>query len=248
MKTTAEAATTPRPAAGHVRILFWTIAWLVCMLAWDASGLDLPVARWFGSPSGFPLREHWFFVGVMHELARRLAWVLVAVLIASIWLPLGPLRGTSRGARIQLAATTLLSLAVVSTLKYTSSTSCPWDLSEFGGVARHVSHWALGVLDGGGGKCFPAGHASAGFAFFGGFFALRRQRPPAAQVWLVATLLAGLLLGWAQQVRGAHFLSHTLWTGWLCWCTAWLVDLGIQVLQRRPRRQARTSVSSDAVA
>ena len=69
------------------------------------------------------------------------------------------------------ARDTGLSLAVVSTLKYTSSTSCPWDLSEFGGVARHVSHWALGVLDGGGGKCFPAGHASAGIAFFGGFFA-----------------------------------------------------------------------------
>jgi len=25
----------------------------------------------------------------------------------------------------------------------------------------------------------------------------------------------GLLLGWVQQMRGQHFLTHTLWTAWL---------------------------------
>ncbi len=24
-------------------------------------------------------------------------------------------------------------------------------------------------------------------------------------------------MGWAQMMRGAHFLSHTLWTGWIIW-------------------------------
>ena len=37
-------------------------------------------------------------------------------------------------------------------------------------------------------------------------------------------LVAGLVLGLAHQVPGAHFMSHTLWTGWLCWTTAWLAD------------------------
>ena len=40
------------------------------------------------------------------------------------------------------------------------------ELAEFGGVAQHVSHWSLGVLDGGPGHCFPSGHASSAFAFF----------------------------------------------------------------------------------
>jgi hypothetical protein len=26
-------------------------------------------------------------------------------------------------------------------------------------------------------------------------------------------------------VRGAHFMSHTLWTAWLCWTTAFIVDV-----------------------
>ena len=126
--------------------------------------------------------------------------------------------------RLQLVLTTLLSLLAVVSIKYISSTSCPWDLAEFGGVARYVSHWTLGVVDGGGAHCFPAGHASAGFAFFGGYFVLRDAAPRAARIWLWATLVVGLVLGISQQARGAHFMSHTLWTAWLCWTIAWLCD------------------------
>lgn len=234
------------PPASHARLLGWTIACLLCLLAWDAAGQDLPLAHAFGTPTGFPLREHWFFVQVMHEAPRRLAWLLVLALAVFIWRPLGPLRHISRAERVQLALTTLLSLLVVSMLKYASTTSCPWDLAEFGGVARYASHWALGTIDGGGGKCFPAGHASAGFAFIGGYFALRHHQPRVARLWLFSALVAGLTLGWAQQVRGAHFLSHTLWTGWLCWTTGWLCDLAFRALLRRPAPV--TSTPSDAVA
>ena len=138
------------------------------------------------------------------------------------------IRDSSRAERLQLAVTTLLALAVVSTLKYASTTSCPWDLAEFGGVARYASHWALGTVDGGSGKCFPAGHASAGFAFIGGYFVLRRNRPRAARIWLGSVLAAGFALGFSQQMRGAHFQSHTLWTGWLCWTSAWLIDVALK--------------------
>jgi len=27
----------------------------------------------------------------------------------------------------------------------------------------------------------------------------------------------GALYGWAQLARGAHYVSHTLWSAWLCW-------------------------------
>jgi membrane-associated PAP2 superfamily phosphatase len=80
--------------------------------------------------------------------------------------------------------------------------------------------------DGGAGHCFPAGHASSGFAFVGGFFAFRKTDPGIARKWLLAALLAGLVLGIAQQLRGAHFMSHTLWTGFICWTLAFAIDAG----------------------
>ena len=58
-------------------------------------------------------------------------------------------------------------LLVVSLIKRASLTSCPWDLAEFGGPAQYVSHWVLGLADGGGAHCFPGGHASAALAFVG---------------------------------------------------------------------------------
>lgn len=213
--------------------VLWTVTSLLGLLAWDALGLDRALAHAFGSASGFPMRDQWFFVQVLHEGARRLGWLLVLFLAVGVWWPTAILRRIDLGERLQWALSTLLALGLVSVLKNLSSTSCPWDLAEFGGVARYASHWALGVVDGGGGHCFPAGHASAGFAFLGGYFALRRRQPHAARWWLAGALAAGLLLGGAQQVRGAHFMSHTLWTGWLCWTSAWLCDGVAGALRRR---------------
>lgn len=215
------------------RIAAWTLAGLALVVLWDFLGQDRLLAHAFGSGSGFPLRDQWFFVHVAHEGARRVGWLLVLLLTLGVWWPLGPLRRLDMGERLQWVVSALLALAAVSVAKNLSNTSCPWDLAEFGGVARYASHWAWGLVDGGGGRCFPAGHASAGFAFIGGWFALRRAQPRAAWACLAASLAAGLVLGLAQQARGAHFMSHTLWSGWLCWTVAWMCELAARALRMR---------------
>lgn len=206
------------------RLLFLTLLALAVLLAWDATGWDLPLAEVFGTPYGFPWRHHWFFVSVAHEAARFLSWALLAALWLAVPWPVGVLRRLTRIERLQLALTVLASVAAVSLLKAGSSTSCPWDLKVFGGTASYVSHWAWGVHDGGGGRCFPAGHASAAFAYLGVYFAFRRSAPRLACMLLAVAFGVGLLLGLAQQVRGAHYMSHTLWTAWMCWTVALCID------------------------
>jgi membrane-associated PAP2 superfamily phosphatase len=153
------------PASQRWRPLAAVGAALPLLLLWDASGLDLPLARWFGTPEGFPLQYDPFLKGWMHEGARQLGWVVLALLITCIWRPMGALKQLTRSERAWMIGTIVLSLLVVVAIKGVSRTSCPWDLTEFGGTAQYVSHWAWGVQDGGGGHCFPAGHASTGFAF-----------------------------------------------------------------------------------
>ncbi len=214
------------------RLAALTLSSLACLLLWDASGLDLALAGWFGTPSGFPLNQHWLFSSVLHEGARRASWLVAFWIIIGVWWPTGMLRRLERAGRVQLAVTTLASLLLISSLKYISTTSCPWDLQQFGGVAAYVSHWRLGVVDSGSGHCFPAGHASAAFAFAGGYFAFR-SAPRTANLWLLAVIATGLVLGISQQARGAHYMSHTLWTGWLCWTAAWLADAAVRSLTMR---------------
>ena len=206
---------------------------LVALMLWDRSGLDLALALATGDAQGFPLRDHWMLTSVLHTGAKYLGWLLVVWMCVAVAWPPAALRRLPLPRRVQLAATALLASALVTLLKAGSHTSCPWDLHEFGGVATQVSHW-LGWMtsDGGAGSCFPAGHASTGFAFLGGYFALRDDMPQLARTWLAAALVAGLALGIAQQLRGAHFMSHTLWTAWLCWMAAWLTD----PVFSRPRR------------
>ena len=233
---------TPRPRSLlSSSTLRWTAGSLLFLLAWDASGLDLVLAHWFGTAQGFALRDHWLFTTVLHEGARRLSWLLVVGLSLAVWWPVGVLRQLDRWQRLQLVVSILLGLALVVAIKRISSTSCPWDLAEFGGVARYASHWALGVVDGGSGRCFPAGHASAGFAFVGGYFALRRAAPVAARWWLAGAVVAGFVLGGGQQMRGAHFMSHTLWTGWLCWAAASACEAARVALRQRRSFQAKSA-------
>lgn len=213
-------AGTPRARS----LWWWTLGTLAALLAWDAAGLDLPLAWLMGGQDSFALREHWALTVVFHDGARRLAWLAGLWLLAGVWYPTGVLRRLTRPARVQWLASATLSLAIISALKFASHSSCPWDLVAYGGVADYLSHWSWGGSDGGPGRCFPAGHASAAFAFLGGFFVLRQVSAAHAARCLAIVLVTGAILGMAQQVRGAHFMSHTLWTAWFCWVAAWTVD------------------------
>jgi membrane-associated PAP2 superfamily phosphatase len=193
-----------------------TLGLLLLALAWDASGLDLPFAHLAGSTHGFPWRDHWLFTTFLHEGGRRAAWLLALALCLGVWWPVGPLARLGECERLQLAVTTLLGALAVAIVKSGSQTSCPWELTDFGGLAHYASHWTLRP-DGGAGHCFPAGHASSGFSFVGGYFVFRGRDGRAARRWLAAALAAGLVLGLAQQWRGAHFMSHTLWSAVVCW-------------------------------
>ena len=187
----------------------------VMLLAWDASSLDLALTRWFAGAHGFPWRHAWLTQSLLHEGGRWAAGILLASLLVHALRPAA--RRPGRGERVRALLSTTACMLAVPALKRTSATSCPWDLAEFGGVAQYVSHWSLGALDGGAGHCFPSGHAVAAFGFLSVYFMLRDHRPAAAKAWLGAVLLAGLLFAGAQLARGAHYLSHALWSAWACW-------------------------------
>ncbi|OGA96323.1 MAG: phosphatidic acid phosphatase [Burkholderiales bacterium RIFCSPHIGHO2_12_FULL_61_11] len=227
--------TLPQPALQPTppSLVLWTAGGFLLLGAWDFSGLDLAMAHWFGSARGFALTNHWLWRGALHDDIRWLPWLIELALLAAVFKPFGDLQQLPMPRRTQLALTTLLALLVISNIKLHSRSSCPWDLQSFGGAASYVSHWAWGIGDGGSGGCFPAGHASAGFAFLGGFFAFRHGLPRTARRWLAGALLAGFVLGFAQQVRGAHYMSHTLWTAWFCWTVAAMVDLAVSQLIAR---------------
>ncbi len=182
---------------------------LLLLLAWDASPLDLWAMRQVGDAGGFALREAWVTRGLIHEGGRQVSYAAMVFIVAvNVWPRLLP--ALTRRERTWWLVTTLVCLAVISLIKLVSLTSCPWDLAEFGGAAQYVSHWAFGDLAGG--------------------WALARAYPRAARTWLVAVVALGFVYGLGQMLRGAHYPSHTMWTGWICWA----VTVAASVLFRMP--------------
>ena len=199
-------------------------AGLALLLGLEATPLDLALARPFfdAAAADFRWREHWFFTRVSHDALRWVAGIALVWLLVGIWRPLGVLARLPRSARLYLFATVALALIAIPLVKRASFTHCPWDLALFGGSAGYLRLFDWPQSGATRGHCLPAGHAVAGFAFVAGWFAFRPHAPGIARAWLAAALLFGAWAGLAQQVRGAHFLSHTLWTAWLCFALAML--------------------------
>ena len=108
---------------------------------------------------------------------------------------------------------------IASSMKYVTNTYCPWDISRYGGDQPYVK-----VLDAypadyretdSQPRCFPAGHASGGFALFAFFFIVQGRRRKIMA--LVGTLGVGWTMGIYQMLKGAHFFSHNLATMILAW-------------------------------
>lgn len=211
------------------------LALLVCtvlLLGWDFSGADMAVMRTLGDAQGFAWRDSFVAAELLHRGGRIVAWGLfVALFTAALRAPrqsAATANLPNRGERFFWLAATVVCALFITGLKTRSSTSCPWDLAEFGGTARYLSHWQLnpqlaglfGITpthDGGPGRCFPSGHAVAAVCFFSQYFLWRKHRPGRAGAWLAAVLMMGILFGAAQAVRGAHYPSHTAWAAWLSW-------------------------------
>jgi membrane-associated PAP2 superfamily phosphatase len=241
------------PGADRRRRLLADLGWaalgLALLLAWDMASLDLPAARLVGDAGGFALRDHWLLRGALHDGVRAIGWVIVALLAINLRWPLLP--ALTPRERVWWLLVTLAGAAIVPLLKQTSLTSCPWDLAEFGGRAQYVSHWRLGIADGGGGHCFPSGHATTAFALLSGWFVLRQPHPVLARRWLWGVVLAGALLGLVQLARGAHYPSHTMWSGWLCFvlgtlAAPWLEGPGATPSQARASASAAGSLARAA--
>jgi len=181
--------------------------------------LDYAWSHWLFAQEGghWALKGHWLLSDVIHSGGRQLSVLLavgcITLYIASFW---AMSLQTHRRVLAYLSVAPLLASAAALLVKRVSGVECPWSLQPFGGDLPYLPLLQQLVAPGEG-ACFPAGHASAGYAWFALYFAAAAVWPRRRMVVLFGVLCAGGVFGVAQQLRGAHFLSHDLWSLTLCW-------------------------------
>lgn len=186
--------------------------------------MDVAIARalffdsahdhWIGSDS-------WWVNTVLHTGGRRIiGLIVVASLCTWIAAIVDPILTELRRPAAYLTLSVVLSVSIVGWLKSVTNVDCPWDLVLFGGRYPFVPLFAdrpdmLRLA-----HCFPAAHASAGYSLMALYFVFLERSRRFARFGLMLGLGTGLLFGFAQQSRGAHFVSHDLWSATIAWLVA----------------------------
>lgn len=114
---------------------------------------------------------------------------------------------------------------IASSIKANTNMPCPKDEVRYGGVYPRTAVWQNYSQDfklhHEKSKCWPAGHASGGFALLSLIFLFHKRK---------SKIIAGttaMVIGWSmglyKMVIGDHFLSHTVITMILAWLIILLI-------------------------
>ncbi|MBU0924005.1 phosphatase PAP2 family protein [bacterium] len=123
---------------------------------------------------------------------------------------------------------------MIGSLKAISNTPCPCNIVNFNGVYPDIKvfdSYPKDFIQPSKAKCWPAGHASGGFALMALFFLFKT--PKNQKKALIGALIVGWSMGSYKMLLGDHFLSHTLIT----MIMAWLIILIIVKLTQFKQRQ-----------
>jgi len=205
---------------------------LLMAAACEILDVDIYLAdRFFDFSRGiWPARESWWAEWLIHKRGKDL---IVAIAAGSLLAWFGSFRVRRlrplRWRFLYLVLAISLSAGTVSALKKATGQHCPWGLLRYGGDAPYTRIGDPLPQACAPGACFPAGHASGGFSLFAGYFAWRDRRRNVAGRWLGAGAILGSIYGYGQMARGAHFLSHNIWSAIICW----LIPLALYLAMRR---------------
>lgn len=195
------------------------------MVTFQLSGIDEWLAtKLYIYTDNWQSKNNWWLDAVAHKGGRYLVIIvmlsLLSLTIVSYWRALWQPWQRKIGAYVCVA--TLSAIGIVSFLKGITTLPCPWDIQGFGGDRPPVYLYDVFASDLVTGHCFPAGHASGGYAFFSLYFAAKVWRCKSPQsssynLWFLPGAFLGTIFGIDQQLRGAHFLSHDIASALICW-------------------------------
>jgi len=193
--------------------LLLLISFLVIFFLFPVGGqIDLDLIQpWVSSDGSFPLKGDWALAKLNHTYVKQ---VLTAVYLSFfvLWCASFKIKKL-KAKRWQYGyffAVSMLCTCVIGLIKAHAAHACPWAMTT---ATSTGFIWNFSATAG---HCFPGGHASTGFALITGFFIFRLDQKKLAWFYLFSALILGFAMGWAQMMRGAHFLSHNLWTAWIC--------------------------------
>jgi membrane-associated PAP2 superfamily phosphatase len=218
--------------ASTKNILLTALLLLGAILFFGLSGADIAIQSLFYNPqthqwlvdSNNEVLKFVFYDGIKRLLIIIGVVVLVGLIIGWKRPSLQPYR---RGLIILLASSIVVPL-IVGSLKAVTNMPCPKNVEIFGGTYPHTCVWeSYGKREcpKEKQKCWPAGHASGGFALMALVFLFQRRR--AKVLAMSSAVMIGWSMGTYKMLIGDHFFSHSVITMVLAWLLILLIVRGV---------------------
>ena len=200
----------------------WPLATYVAAMGLLAGmHLDLAIAqRWFYDAAGGGwLGRHAFWAEeLVHEGGGMLVRAVGFAALAAWLLSWKVARfAPYRRALLYFVLALALTNGLTGLVKRFSNIDCPWDLEAFGGRFPYIGLFADRPDTLRHAACFPGTHSASGFALVALYFILRDVDRGKAWIGLAIGLGLGGVFAFAQEARGAHFLSHDLTSAAIAW-------------------------------
>lgn len=195
----------------HLRVSFLSLALTLTLFTW--TNLDLQVqsllfqhGHWLWSKTE-PVARLFFYQGPKLAL-QSLFVILILLLCCRPWSQ--KIKRHTRKIALLALSLALVPLSV-NGLKASTHMACPYQLAPYGGDLPYVDLFTSNTSQSTSEatlRCFPAGHASGGFALLALMFVFDSHR--GKQCGLALALTLGWLMALYKMAIGDHFLSHTL--------------------------------------
>lgn len=188
-------------------------------------GLGTDIDLWLADAAfdhgrrAFRWRDAWltdtFNHAILKVLFTAMGGGVIAVVLADLVRPVRKIDAALRLRMRIVGWSAVLVPSVTGLLKQASDSHCPWDMARYGGAQPYVRLFESLPFGASAGHCLPAGHASTSLWLVALAVFWLPENPRKAAAVAAAGLAVGFAMGWMQQLRGAHFLTHTLWSLWI---------------------------------
>ena len=161
--------------AVHIsRCLLTACYGLFAIIFLQYSGLDQWLATLlYQLTDGWRLSQNGWLQSVIHHGGRVFVAVFVLCLLGMTLISyvMGWFNPTQRLALVYALVATLLNISLIAGLKHLTTLPCPWNVQQLGGTLPYLYLHQSFASQLATQQCFPAGHASGGYALFSLYFA-----------------------------------------------------------------------------
>ncbi len=216
------------------QIVITVILLCATILLFEFTNIDIWVENFF-----YNFQTHTWFIDRNEKILRfifytgikkLLIFVAVCMLFALVFFRKKQVVQSYKKGLIIVVLSAIFVPLVVGVLKDITNTPCPKNTVIYGGnypEVKVLESYPKDFKEHGRIKCWPAGHASGGFALLSLFFLFKSPKNKKRAIYMA--MMVGWSMGLYKMFIGDHYLSHTIVTMLLAWLIVLIVAKFVKV-------------------